>query len=357
MTGKERITAILKHQSVDRIGIYEHFWNDTYAEWRQQGHIGETEDFDEHFNFDLSEVFPFNMMARYDCEPIIVAEDTDTITYFDGNGATLRRHKFHDTTPEHVDFKVQDREMWETYIKPFLTPNPKRINFEAYRAAKQSAAKGNRFFFLSYLNVFECIHPVCGHEQMLASMILDPEWVQEMANTYADLLVNLQSMLFDKEGLPDGIWYYEDLGYKGSPFMSPTMYREIIKPAHIKTVAFAKSLGLPVVMHSCGFVEPLLMDMIETGIDCLQVIEVKAGMDLLKLHKQYGDKIAFMGGIDVRCLYSNNKLEIDDELNTKIPFVKNGFNFVLHSDHSIPKTVTYETYKYFMKKGLELGRY
>lgn len=97
--------------------------------------------------------------------------------------------------------------------------------------------------------------------------------------------------------------------------------------------------------------------MIEAGIDCLQVIEIKAGMDLLKLHKEFGDRLSFMGGIDVRALYSNDKSIIDKELESKLPYVKQGYGYTLHSDHSIPKTVNYESYKYFIKKGLELGAY
>jgi uroporphyrinogen decarboxylase len=178
-----------------------------------------------------------------------------------------------------------------------------------------------------------------------------------MAMTYARLTVELQKILFAEEGFPDGIWYYEDMGFKLHPFMSPDMYRELIKPAHVYTFDYAKSLGLPVIVHSCGFVEPLLPDMIDAGMNCLQVIEVKAGMDLLKLHKLYGGKISFMGGIDVRVLYTNNRRKIDEELNAKIPLVREGYNFVLHSDHSIPKTVDYEIYRYFIDKGLELGTY
>ena len=139
--------------------------------------------------------------------------------------------------------------------------------------------------------------------------------------------------------------------------MSPAMYEELIQPAHKYTIDYAKSIGLPVIMHSCGYIAPLLPGMIEAGINCLQVIEVKAGMDLLKLHEQYGDKISFMGGIDVRTLYTNDKAIIDRELESKIPQVKKGFHYFLHSDHSIPKTVDYETYRYFIKKGLELGTY
>ena len=357
MTGKQRITNILRHQPVDRIGVFEHFWNDTYKVWAKQGKVQPGQAMEDVFGFDIQVQWPFNLMARFTEEAKVVAEDQDTVTMLDGNGATLRRHKKHDTTPEHVDFVVKDRRGWEETVKPHLQPDPRRIDFAGYRAAKLAAEKAGRFFMWSGVNAFECIHPVCGHEHMLVGMVDDPEWVTDMADTYAKLLIDLQKMLFAQEGLPDGIWYYEDMGYKGSPFMSPAMYRDLIKPAHVETIAFAHDLELPVVMHSCGFVEPLLPDMIDAGIDCLQVIEVKAGMDLLKLHRLYGERISLMGGIDVRALYTNDRAVIDRELESKIPFVKQGFGYVLHSDHSIPATVDFESYLYFIQKGLELGRY
>lgn len=80
-------------------------------------------------------------------------------------------------------------------------------------------------------------------------------------------------------------------------------------------------------------------------------------MDLLKLHKDFGDVLSFMGGIDVRVLYTNNRKKIDAELESKIPEVMKKSGYVLHSDHSIPNTVNYETYQYFINKGLELGTY
>ena len=357
MTGKERIARILKHEKVDRIGLFEHFWNDTHKAWAEQGKVSPDANFADLFGFDMEECWAFNLTADLDFEPQKIAEDEDTVTLLDGNGATLRRHKFHDTTPEHIDFAIKTREDWETRIKPLLTPDPRRINFEGYRRIKERCAKAGRYFVWSGVNVFESIHPVTGHVNMLMAMIDDPEWVLDMAMTYADLIIELQKMLFEKEGWPDGIWYYEDMGYKGSPFMSPNFYRQMIQPAHEKTIKFAHDNGMPVIMHSCGYVEPLLPYMIEAGIDCLEVIEVKAGMDLIKLHEQFGDRISFMGGIDVRTLYTNDRAVIDRELESKIPIVKQGYNFMLHSDHSIPKTVDFETYQYFIKRGLELGTY
>lgn len=357
MTGRERMQRILKRQPVDRIGLYEHFWNDTHREWVAQGKLREEDEMADVFGFDMDEHWSFNVTADLDFKPRIIAEDADTVTMLDGNGATLRRHKHHDTTPEHVDFAIETREDWEGKIKPLLTADPRRINFEGYRAAREKARRAERFFVWSGVAAFECIHPVTGHVNLLMGMADDPEWVAEMAMTYADLTIALQQTLFEREGWPDGIWYYEDMGFKGSPFMSPDFYRRMIQPAHKKVIDFAHAHGMPVIMHSCGYVEPLLPDMIDAGIDCLQVIEVKAGMDLLKLHALYGDRLSFMGGIDVRALYTNDREVIDRELEAKIPLVKQGFGFTLHSDHSIPKTVDFETYQYFIKRGLELGTY
>ena len=81
------------------------------------------------------------------------------------------------------------------------------------------------------------------------------------------------------------------------------------------------------------------------------------GMDLLRLYQNFGERLSFMGGIDVRVLYENDREKIDAELAAKIPFVKDGFGYVLHSDHSIPYNVHPDTYRYFIQKGLELGRY
>ena len=357
MTGHERIANILQRKPVDRIGLFEHFWSDTQRIWQANGWIPDETPFEDVFGFDLQTFWAFNLVADLDFGEEIVEETAETVLKRDGNGALLRRHKLHDSTPEHVDFLVKERVGWEEHIKPRLTADRRRIDFAGYRKAKAQAAAAGRFFCWSGINVFELMHPVCGHEHMLVGMALDPDWVKDMVTNYARVTLELQEMLFAEEGYPDGIWFYEDMGYKQHPFMSPRMYREIIQPAHTRTVGWAHARGLPVIMHSCGYVEPLLPGMVEAGIDCLQVIEVKAGMDLLRLYSDYGERLSFMGGIDVRVLYNNDRREIDAELEAKIPVVKGRYGYVLHSDHSIPNNVHPDTYRYFIEKGLELGAY
>ena len=139
--------------------------------------------------------------------------------------------------------------------------------------------------------------------------------------------------------------------------MSPGMYKDIVWPAHKKVFDYVHSKGLPIIVHSCGFIEPLVADMVESGMDCLQAMETKAGVDLVRLKQTYGDRLSFCGGMDARTLVANDRDAIVAELKRKLPAAMKGSGYILHSDHSIPNQVDYETYKFFLETGLEMGRY
>ena len=360
LTSRERIGRILKREDVDRIGVMEHFWGDTHKHWVDQGHLAESEDLNDHFGFDMRLAGWVSVAADPDVEDEIVEETEETKLVRNSNGALLRWWKDKSGTPEHVDFLVKDRAGWEEHIRPLLTDPDKyrkRIPFENYREIREKCRKEDLFFCWSGVNVFECMHPVCGHEHMLVGMALDPDWVKDMCTVYAELTVTLQEILFAEEGAPDGFWFYEDMGFKQRPFMSPQMYKEIVQPAHKRTFDYAHSLGCPVVVHSCGYVEPLVPGLIEAGMDCLQVIEVKAGMDLLKLKKDFGDRIAFCGGMDIRTLETNDRSVVQAELDAKLPGAMAGSGYILHTDHSVSSRVEYETYKFFVDRAMAMGAY
>jgi len=252
---------------------------------------------------------------------------------------------------------VKDRATWQQHARGHLLDlDRRRISFETYRQSRALAADKGRFFCVRCLGSFEQMHPVCGHEHMLVGMALDPDWVRDMVQVYTDLTIRHFEVLFAEEGRPDGMFCCEDMGFKQRPFMSPAMYREIVQPGHKRLFDFAHSQGCKVIVHSCGFVEPLVPGLIEAGMDCLQAMEVKAGMDMPHLAERFGEHIAFFGGIDARVLISNDRAKIDAELLAKIPPVlARGCGYILHSDHSEPPEVDYETMVYFLERGREIG--
>ncbi len=360
LTSKERILRTLRREPVDRIGSCESFWAETSAKWTSEGHLAEGENINDHFAFDFRDKGWWNMTGNIDGEDEVLEEDEETRLVRNVDGAVMRWWKNKAGTPDHIDFAVKDRAAWEANVRPHLVDPDnyrKRIDVEAFAAARQAANDEEKFFHWTGVNVFECMHPICGHENMLIGMALDPDWIRDMCSVYAEMIINLMEIVFDEGGLPDGVYFYEDMGFKNKPFMSPAMYKEIIWPSHKRLFDFCHSKGLPIILHSCGYVEQFIPGLIEAGLDCLQALEVKAGMDLVHLKKTYGEHLAFFGGMDVRPMVANDLDAIQAELDLKLPAAMEGGGYILHSDHSIPSQVEYETYKFFLERGLEMGTY
>jgi uroporphyrinogen decarboxylase len=369
MTGKERFERILDHKPVDRVGLFEVYWEETAKAWASEGRFEKPDMIADHFGLDVrrtgGEITPMpwkviNLVADLDAGEMVVEENETARLIRDGNGALLRWLKKGSGAPEHVSFSVQNRRSWEQQILPRLLDEStyeRRIDLKAYRELRAECARKSVFMACGALGAFDLMSPMCGHEHLLAGMALDPEWVRGMAMTYAETVVHLLEILFEREGLPDGLWVWDDLGFKAKPFMSPTMYRELLFPAHKRLFDFAHARGLKVVLHCDGYVEALLPHLIEAGINCLQPIEAKSGMDLVRLKKAYGNKIALIGGMDVRVLESGNRLLVDRELEEKLPAAMEGSGYVLQSDHSISSRVSYDIYRHFIERSLKIWAY
>jgi uroporphyrinogen decarboxylase len=369
LTSKERFSRILSHEPVDRVGLFEVFWQETARAWADQGRFENPEMVSDHFGLDVrrtgGEITPMpwkavNLVADPDIGETIVEETATAKLVRDGNGALLRWLMNGSGAPEHVDFSVKDRQDWEERIEPRLLDErtyERRIQFERYRQLRMKCARDSRFMTCGVVGAFDLMSPMCGHESLLMGMASDGEWVRRMADVYAAVTIGLLEILFAREGVPDGLWVWDDLGYKNTPFMSTPMYREILFPAHKRLFDFAHGRKLPVILHCDGFVEPLVPLLIEAGIDCLQPIETKAGMDLLKLKRDFGARIALIGGMDERVLETNDPAAVDAELEKKLPGAMAGGGYVLQVDHSVSSNVKYDTYRHFVETGLQMGTY
>jgi len=352
MTHRERFLGALNREKLDRLPWGDSLWGDTRRKYAEAGDMAEDEDVVAHFDMSWRRAGWINSQADLDNLETIVEETEETKLVRNGNGAFLRYWKNKSGTPEHVDFEVKDRAGWDRQIKPRLLDfDRRRLSFEEYRNTRQRCDEEQRCFCWGGVAPFEQMHPMCGHEHMLVGMALDPDWVKDMVMTYADLTIRHLDVLFEEEGPPEAVWFYEDMGFKEKPFMSPAMYEDIVQPGHARLFEYAHSKGCKVVVHSCGYVEPLVPGLIEAGMDCLQAMEVKAGMDLPNLVQRFGDRITFCGGIDIRIIASNDRQAIDGEIERKVrPVLEHGSSFIVHSDHSIPPEVDHDTLKYFFER-------
>ncbi len=342
------------------MGVYEHFWDDTQAEWEKQG-LPEDVDLIEYFDYDIKPVdgahFNGGAIVR---DPITVEETDETIVMINGWGATLRYWKHKSGTPEHIAFDMTGEEIWREKYRPHLLDlDPKRFgDIDKLRKNFERCMATDKFVVFNNLMIFEIMRASMGDVIMLESMYLNPAWIHDFCNIITEMQIRHYEYLFKEVGVPDGIFMYEDMGYTQAPFISPELHRKMIVPYHRRTADFIHSHGIPFIMHSCGRIEPLLQGIVDSGVDCLQVLEAKAGQNVIEFAKQVDNKIAFMGNLNIIAFETNDRSKLEEEIVPKLEGIKKDrIPYVCHSDHSIPKTVKLDTYEYALELFEKHGRY
>ncbi len=351
---REVVDALIRGSAKpERVALHDSLWSDTRLAWVQQGmptdDKGEPVDSADHFGFDLADCGGwFEWSATL--VPVRILQETDQWKIVrNGNGAVLKWWKDKSGTPEHIDFAMTSREIWERDYRPHL------INFDPVRLEKRRGAaalakrKAQKIWtHYGHQFIWENMRGAMGDFTLYTSLLTDPDWIHDYCRVYTDLYKTAFKALIERDGKPDGIWLYEDLGYKNSLFASPKVLSELIFPYYAEIVDFFHAnYDLPVVLHTCGLVEPALDLIVQTGFDALNPMEVKAGNDPLRIAERYGDRLALIGGLDARILESGDRDLIRRSVTDLVEGMKaRSARFIYASDHSISTNVRYEDFKF-----------
>ena len=375
---RDFINALLRRERNDRVGLYDSPWNDTLAAWISQGYptriahvnaggqrwcgercrwiAAEVEgDYPypvpawEHFDYDMAGVGGwFDLLPQRGVSELIEETDAWEVRR-NGAGAALKYWKNKSGTPEHIDFLMTTREAWERNYRPHvLNLDPERVNASGARQGLADAHAGNKWAFYGNMFVWELMRQSMGDITLYESLLLDPEWIRDFNRVYTDFFKAHYTCLFEQAGLPDGVWMYEDLGYRNGLFASPAVLEQLIFPYYAELVAFFHGHGLPVILHTCGSTAEALPLIVNAGFDALNPMERKAaGNDPLRFAEMYGDKLVFVGGFDARIFETNDRELIRREMEMYINGMRErGARLVFGSDHSLSPRITYATYCY-----------
>jgi len=352
MNSRERVNLLLNHKEPDRIAIHDNPWFTTIRRWNKEGLPKETSPA-EFFGYELAgngadTTFRFPRKT--------IEETGEYIVERDEMGALIKNWKDTTSTPEMIGFTITDKKTWEEN-KPRMVMTRDRINWDEDLAENNKNYEQEKWCFFGNAVGYDRTQGIVGSENLLIAMAENPDWVKDMFATLIDLTIECAEEMIGGGFRFDGAWIFDDMGYRNASLFSPGMYRELLFPYHKRLCDFFHSRKLPVILHSCGCVKELVPDLIKAGFDCLQPLEVKAGMDLIQLKKDYGDRLAFMGGIDVRAMADPDPAAIEEEIKTKIPFAMEGGGYIYHSDHSVPDDVSFEQYRRVIELVLRHGTY
>lgn len=352
MTTHERMTRMLEHREADRVPITDSPWGATLERWRSEGLPADV-DWAEYFGLDRFGGIGVDNSPRFAHK---VIEETDEYsTVFTNWGATLKNWKHRGGVPEFLDFTIKDWESWRT-AKARMTPDRDRVNWDWLKKAYPKWKEQGAWITAGFWFGFDVTHSwAVGTERVLMAMVEDPEWLVDMFNRWLDVDIALYDMIWEAGYRFDAINWPDDMGYKGHQFFGVQTYRDLLKPVHKRAADWAHAKGIKVELHSCGDVRPFIPDLLDIGIDMLNPVEVKAGMDPMALKQQYGDKLAFHGGLNAALFWEPEKLW--DHMRQVVPAMKKGGGYVISSDHSVPDSVSLEQFRQFVELAKKLGAY
>jgi uroporphyrinogen decarboxylase len=135
----------------------------------------------------------------------------------------------------------------------------------------------------------------------------------------------------------DLAYFYDDIATQSSLMISKPMWRRFVKPRHELIIAPARALGKPVMYHCDGAVYPLIPELLEMGVSVLNPIQPDArGMNPVSLKAEFGDRLAFHGGIDiVKTLPRGTPAEVAAEVRERVSVLGRGGGYILCSSHHI----------------------
>jgi uroporphyrinogen decarboxylase len=327
MNSKERVAAALRREPVDHVPVFMWFHPDTAVHLGRllelpPGLVGDAMGNDVHQTW---------VNNNYAMEGITHEHDGES--HVDDWGITWTRgYSFNQIS--HYPLKTATKEEMLTYKFP-------SAHIDDYLARMKTLVETSNDYFLGCdisPCAFEMYWRLRGMESAMMDMVDDPEFAGTMLNHCMDFAIQLGEAACDRFPL-DWLWTGDDVASQTGMMISPRSWRNLIKPGLKRVFDVGKSRALWVAFHCCGGLRPIIPDLIEIGLDVLNPIQGNCpGMDPVCLKKEFGDNLAFMGGVDTQELLPHASVTEVRSATAKLlqEMTAGGGGYILAASHTIP---------------------
>jgi uroporphyrinogen decarboxylase len=199
----------------------------------------------------------------------------------------------HMTRMRHPMAQFDSLEQFKSY------PFPDFINADYSHLAEGIAeihAKDLASTFVMGDMIWEAAWYMRGMNELMVDMAMDDEKAVFLLDKVTDLAC-FRAARYAEAGL-DVLHTGDDVGMQSTMMMAPEFWRAWLKPRMSKVIRAAKNIRPEILFsyHSCGFIEPIIEDLIEIGVDILNPVQPEC-MEFSEVHASYGDRLSFWGTI------------------------------------------------------------
>ena len=240
-------------------------------------------------------------MINTDAQMIITPEFNDRPLFMNGVddfGVQWELDPEHPELMTHVKPGCElfdDISEWKKHVT-FPSCKDKNWEMAAMRTKAMWAKKDEiQGYVVGNMGAFEKICAMMGHVNAMMAMYDDEEAFAEFVEAYADY--RIEQFEYIKKYLDvDFMMMHDDWGNQKNMFFSPEMWRKFFKEPERRMVKRCQELGMHYMHHSCGYIEPIIPDLVEIGVESWH--GGSPVNDLKKIKAEYGDKLIFAGGVD-----------------------------------------------------------
>jgi len=178
-------------------------------------------------------------------------------------------------------------ETWDDF-ETFTPPDPAKVSgrgpldwrkIEA-SVKKQKAAGAIASGTLVHGHMFLRLEDLRGYQDLIMDMVDEhpnlPRLI-EMVENFSMYIVRR----FVALGV-DVMRYPEDLGAQDRPLISPALFRKYLKPSYTRLMAPAKQADILIHMHCDGYLWDLIDDILECGVDIINLQDLVNGVDEIR---------------------------------------------------------------------------
>ncbi|NLE39627.1 MAG: hypothetical protein GX621_16535, partial [Pirellulaceae bacterium] len=199
-----------------------------------------------------------------------------------------------------------------------------------------------------------------GIDQILCDVAVEPEMAGYLFRRIADFYLEyFRRTLKAAGGGIDIMMMGDDFGTQKGPFMSPTMFRQFLKPGFAEFCALGHEFGAKVAHHSCGSIKALIPDLIECGLDILNPLQPDVvDMDHAEVKKKFGDRLCFHGSMSIqKTLPFGTPDDVRAEVRRRFETLGPGGGFIYCTAHNIQADTPIANIEALFEAYQTLGRY
>jgi uroporphyrinogen decarboxylase len=216
-------------------------------------------------------------------------------------------------------------------------PDPDEVDVDAWKELCQQAGPHARLGGPDCRILFDAIEMV-GFEKFFTWLYDAPDLVDVIMDkiaTYNEII--MQRLFTHAPGELDIVMMVSDFGTQQSLLIKPDMWRRVVGPHFARLFRCARSHEVTVMLHSDGAIRTIIPDLIEMGLQLLNPIQVGAnGMQPAGLKRDFGDRLAFHGAIDVQAtLPFGTPQDVRAEVQARFRDLGAGGGYICSCSHSL----------------------